>query len=419
MPMAIFGVAAAFLLASCSLLDNDRSGANKAFPAKIPLEKPSDRKLSAATERMYDLWNPHEDRGNELFSNFKYSRLEGFSREPNVSRRDPSKVIRVDGLYYVYYTHRRTQGPPAGPEKATDTIPSRDWDLAEIWYATSTDGFRWKEQGPAVKRPPKGQFGWRSNCTPDILVFKGRYYLYYQAYSAVIEGGDICPVTVAEADSPCGPFRAIGRPVVSPGGADDWDCACVHDPFPLIYKGKIYLYYKGSPGQKRGGDNIIRAQGVAIAENPAGPFEKSPLNPVLNSGHETCLWPYKTGIAALVSLDGPEKNTVQYAPDGVNFRMMSLLQVPPVAPGPFVVDAFADNGDGRGITWGLCHINPDGGGSMNDSILARFDCDLSRDSDVPYFKRNNLRFDEHTYFQRVLALPEYIKRRRIIESSGR
>ena len=365
---------------------------------------------------MYDLWNPHEDRGNEFFSNFKYSRLEGFSRRPNVSRRDPSKVIRVDGLYYVYYTHRRTEGQPAGPEKATDTIPSRDWDLAEIWYATSKDGFRWKEQGPALKRPAKGQFGWRSNCTPDILVFKGRYYLYYQAYSAIIEGGDICPVTVAEADSPGGPFRAIGRPVVSPGGNEDWDCACIHDPFPLIYKGKIYLYYKGSPGRKRGGDNIIRAQGVAIAENPTGPFEKSPLNPVLNSGHETCLWPYKTGIAALVSLDGPEKNTVQYAPDGVNFRMMSLLQVPPVAPGPFVGDAFADNGDGRGITWGLCHINPDGGGSMNDSILARFDCDLSRNSDVPYFKRNNLRFDEHTYFQRVLVLPEHIKRR-IIESS--
>ncbi|MHC4167196.1 MAG: family 43 glycosylhydrolase, partial [Planctomycetota bacterium] len=122
---------------------------------------------------------------------------------------------------------RRTEGPPAGPDKATDTIPSRDWDLAEIWYATSKDGFRWKEQGPAVKRPPKDQFGWRSNCTPDILIFKGRYYLYYQAYSTVIEGGDICPVTVAEADSPGGPFRALGKPVVSPGDADDWDCACI------------------------------------------------------------------------------------------------------------------------------------------------------------------------------------------------
>jgi len=381
-----------------------------AFPAKLPLIKPTDHKLSAAMQRLYDVWNPYEDRGNELFSNFKYSRLEGFSFEPNISRRDPTKVIRINGTYYVWYTCRRTKAAPSGPEKATDTIPSRDWDLAEIWYATSKDGFHWSEQGPALRRPPKGQFGWRSNCTPDILIWKSKYYLYYQAYSEVIQGGDSCPVTMAEADSPDGPWRALGQPVLEPGAPEDWDCACIHDPFQLIYQGKIYLYYKGSPGRRRGGENIIRAWGVAIADEPAGPFEKSPMNPVTNSGHETCLWPYKSGIAALVSLDGPEKNTVQYAPDGVNFKVMSLLQVLPIAPGPFVPDAFADNGDGRGFTWGLCHINRDGGGGMNESILARFDCDLSRAVNLSAFKRNNLRFDEHTYFQRVMLLAGTMKK---------
>ena len=405
-----------FLSLSSPCSDAKEPRVSEAFPAKLPLEKPTDRRLSAAMQRLYDVWNPHEDRGNQFFSNFKYSRLEGFSREPNVSRRDPTKVIRVGGRYYVWYTCRRTEGPPSGPEKASDTIPSRDWDLAEIWYATSKDGFHWSERGRAVKRPPKGQFGWRSHCTPDVLVWKGKLYLYYQAYSEVIRGGDSCPVTVAEADSPDGPWRALGRPVLEPGAFEDWDCACIHDPFPLVYHGKIYLYYKGSPGQRRGGENIIRAWGVAIGDDPAGPFVKSPLNPVLNSGHETCLWPYQSGIAALVSLDGPEKNTLQYAPDGVNFEVKALLQVPPIAPGPFIPDAFADNGDGRGITWGLCHINPDGGGSMNESILARFDCDLSRDVDRPLFKHNNLRFDEHTYFQRRLVLPDFMRQRILKES---
>jgi hypothetical protein len=128
------------------------------------------------------------------------------------------------------------------------------------------------------------------------------------------------------------------------------------------------------------------------------------------------MWPYREGIAALVSLDGPEKNTIQYAPDGVNFHVKALLQVPPIAPGPYIPDAFADNRDGRGFTWGLCHINPDGGGSMNDSILARFDCDLSRDVDIQYFKRNNLRFDERTYFQRVLTLPRHMREQKIRSS---
>lgn len=408
----------ALWLISCILISPNLAN-EQAFPAKMPQRKPKNRQLSAAMERLYDVWNPHEDRANELFSNFKYSRLEGFARAPNVSRRDPSKVIRVDGTYYVYYTCRRTGAPPSGVERATDTIPSRDWDLAEIWYATSGDGFHWKEQGPAVQRPKKGLFGWRSNCTPDILIWRGKYYLYYQAYSELIHGGDVCPITVAVATRPNGPFRALGRPVVKPGATEDWDCACVHDPFPIVYRGKVYLYYKGSPGQKRGGDNLIRAQGVAIAQDPLGPFLKSPLNPVINSGHETCVWPWKNGVAALVSLDGPEKNTIQFAPDGVNFSVKALLQIPPIAPGPFIPDAFAGNGDGRGFTWGLCHVNPDGGGSMNDSILARFDCDLSLDVDVQFFKRDNLRFDEHTYFQRVLALPDHMRQRRMNVSSIR
>jgi hypothetical protein len=127
----------------------------KPFPAKIPAEKPADRKLSAACSRMWDRWSPHEDRGNELYSNFRYTPLEGFSREPNVSRRDPTKVIRVDGVYHVWYTCRRSEAPPAGLKKATDTVPGTDWDLADIWHATSRDGFTWKEQGLAVARPPK------------------------------------------------------------------------------------------------------------------------------------------------------------------------------------------------------------------------------------------------------------------------
>lgn len=142
------------------------------FPAKISLNKPTDYKLSAAMERMYDVWNPHEDAGNEFYSNFKYTWLEGFSRQPNVSRRDPSKVLRIE----VGITSCRcTEAPPSGYQKATDTIPSVDWDLAEVWYAASDDGFHWIEQGPAVARPPKGEFGWRSSCTPDILVWEGRY----------------------------------------------------------------------------------------------------------------------------------------------------------------------------------------------------------------------------------------------------
>lgn len=404
-----------------------------AFPGTLPLEKPTDRPLSSAMQRAYDFWgiqtlgSPHgvsQNDQSELYSNFLYSRLQGFDYSHNTSRRDPTKVLKIDGTYYVWYTHRKTVAPPSGAAKATDVIPSADWDLADIWYATSQDGFTWQEQGVAVARPPKPNYGWRSVTTPDILAFKGKYYLYYQGFNAIpfSEGGDIAAVTVAEADSPRGPWRQLGRVVVDFGRADEWDAGAIHDPLPIVYRGKIYLYYKGQPLPGQGessGVKLLRAQGVAIAENPLGPFTKHPLNPVVNSGHETCMFPWKGGIAAITSLDGPEKNTVQFASDGVNFEIMSSIEMPPLAPGPFMPDAFADNSDGRGITWGLCHIPPPshatGARNWTDNAhysLARFDCDLSRDVHRAELKRTYPgRYDEAAFFSSRAELPGWLLNR--------
>ncbi len=383
------------------------------FPARIPLEKPTDRPLSAAVQRLYDEWNPHEDWGNPLFSNFRYSSLEGLDYDgTSTSRRDPSKILRINGTYYVWYTKRCTAEPPAGADSATATVPSTDWDLAEIWYATSRDGFTWQERGCAVERAPGRDYGWRSVSTPDILVWRGRYYLYFQGFNEIPgKRWDRAAVTVAEADSPHGPWTSLGRVVVDFGKEGEWDSAAIHDPYPIVYNGRIHLYYKGSPGTGGRDGTIVRAQGVATADHPFGPFEKCPLNPVINSGHETGLFPYEEGVAAIVSLDGPEKNTVQYAPDGVNFEMKAMIQVPPMAPGPFVPDAFADNRDGHGITWGLCHVNVDGGGGDKHCKLLRFDCDLSKDVDRPLFKRNNLRFEQSTYREERIAMSDWLRRR--------
>jgi len=63
--------------------------------------------------------------------------------------------------------------------------------------------------------------------------------------------------------------------------------------------------------------------GVAIADDPLGPYIKSPYNPISNSGHEICVWPYQGGIASLITTDGPEKNTIQWAADGINFERIN------------------------------------------------------------------------------------------------
>jgi len=160
------------------VVTSSAAGAEPAgFPYRLPDQRP-DRPLSAAMERLYDEYLAPTPEANELYSTFKFTPLNGFdyrNGDGTVTRRDPSKVIRVGGKYYVWYTYRQTETPPRGAAQGTETVPSTDWDLAEIWYATSADGFTWQEQGVAVPRPPRPHPGWRSVSTSDILVWQGKY----------------------------------------------------------------------------------------------------------------------------------------------------------------------------------------------------------------------------------------------------
>ena len=408
-------------LTSCDQKTTEETKSNDfpdGFPyGNVPRSKPN-MPLSAAMNRVYDsTYGSTELATNELFSNFKYTPLEGFdynNGDGTLSRRDATKVVRANGKYYVWYTRRETPTPPSA-QNGSATIPSRDWDLAEIWYATSEDGFVWEEQGVAVPRLEKPNAGWRSVSTPDILIWKGKYYLYYQAYTQMPGGpgtnGDDCPVAASVSDSPDGPWTPSNKIVLENGPEGTWDQFVIHDPYPLAYKGKIYIYYKG----EMGGNPRVRAQGLAIGDDPFGPFVKHPLNPVINSGHETALFPFREGLAALVSRHGLEHNTIQYSPDGVNFEIAAISGLFPIAPGAYVPDAFEDNGNGRGITWGLCHFrNIKLKEGKSHSMLARFDCDLSLDVHDIEMKESDIFNDPEINFKFGLSEKQ---RKRIASTS--
>ncbi|MBK1875790.1 glycoside hydrolase family 117 protein [Pelagicoccus mobilis] len=398
--LPILSVASSLLLLSgCQKEAANEDG----FPFVLPAEKP-ERQLSEALHRNYDNFEAARPEDNEFYSLFKYTELEGFDYnnfDGTITRRDPSKVIFHNGKYYVYYTHRDTGHVVRGPARATDVIPARDWDLSEIWYATSEDGFKWEEQGVAIPRAEKPNPGWRSVSTADILEWEGKYYMYYQAFSIQpVAEGDYCPVAVSVADSPDGPWTPINQVVIPNGAEDEWDGYSIHDPYPLVFNGKIYLYYKSDFDVK---ERRVRMQGLAIADNPLGPFEKHPLNPVLNSGHETTLFPFREGIAALQIRDGNEHYTVQYSEDGVNFEVKAITELMPFAAGPFIPDAFTDTDYGRGITWGISHNikagNINGGGRA--TVLMRFDCDLSLDHHDPLMKKHNTYLKPEVYYSQV------------------
>ena len=374
------------------------------FPFHLPKEKPN-REMSAAMERIYTDYEAPQPQNNELFSQFKYTEVKGFDyngHDGTISRRDPSKVLFHKGKYYLWYTHRETPTPPQGAANCNDTIPSSDWDLAEIWYATSTDGFTWEEQGVAIERPEKPLVGWRSVTTTDILEWEGKFYLYYQGFmEASGKRGDDCPVAVSYADSPDGPWTAHNKIVIPNGAEGEWDQYSIHDPYPLVHDGKIYLYYKSDFGEK---PHLVRMQGLAIGDHPLGPFTKHPLNPVITSGHETSLFPFKGGVAALVYKDGPEHNTIQYAEDWVNFEIASITELMPYAAAPHVPDAFTDTKDGRGITWGMAHfINVTGEWDRFSSKLVRFDCDLSLDLHDPEMKKHRVVHQPDVYYRQGLS----------------
>lgn len=393
-----------------SKLEEKQEKEQKDFPFLIPAEKPN-RPLSAAVTRGYDTYGTMRPEQNELYTQFKYTKLKGFDYnggDGTISRRDPSKVIFENGKYYVWYTHRKSPVPVgmANAKEATDVIPSADWDLADIYYATSEDGFTWEEQGVAVPRPPKPQPGWRSVATTDILKWRGKYYLYFQAFmEASGLRGDFCPVSVAWANSPDGPWTHTGKLVIPNGAEGTWDQYQIHDPYPLIHDGKIYIYYKaGFDKRKEFTPSKVLMQGLAIAEDPLGPFTKHPLNPLINSGHETTLFPFKEGVAAIIQRNGHEHNTIQYAKDWVNFEVASHVELLPLAAGPYVPDAFTDTKDGRGITWGISHFIKEGPDKTknNLSVLTRFDCDLSLDLNDPGMKEHYTLYGSELHYNQGL-----------------
>lgn len=155
----------------------------------------------------------------------------------------------------------------------------------------------------------------------------------------------------------------------------DFDSHKVHDPCLVYYSSRFYLYYKGERmGEERYCGQREIKWGVAISDHPEGPYVKSESNPITNTGHEVCVWPYKDGIAIIQKLDGPERRTVQFARDGVNFEIMARATHVPDALGLFRT-ADPNGKPYEGVRWGLAHRmswNKVEGGYM---WLVRFDVD--------------------------------------------
>ncbi len=288
---------------------------------------------------------------------FRFQPLEGLGPEAGVCRRDPSDVIRVGNTYFVWYTKVRN-------EPGVYRYPSGY--SGDIWYATSEDGRHWRERGEALGKGPEGAFDEHGVFTPGILTAGGNYYLFYTAVPAPMSEQTPTAIGIAVAGSPHGPWtRFAGNPVLEPTEDPSlFDSFRVDDSCLIVRGGKFWLYYKG---RQAGRSPRETKWGLAIAGEPTGPYLRYQSAPVLGSGHEVLVWPYRKGVMALVGPTGPEKNTMQYAADGIHFRPVAAIRDAPRAPGGYRPGAFTGAHLARGMEWGISMV------PAPDPYLVRFE----------------------------------------------
>jgi len=268
------------------------------------------------------------------------SDLEGIGLEEGVMRRDPSDIIKVGELFYVWYS----KGPIS---------PGYD---ATVWYATSTDGRKWDEKGMALPKGEAGSWEGASVFTPNILVAEGKYWLFYTGTSKDYKKSfnPDSKIGIAVSDSPDGPWEKLDTnpALTNSDNKADFDSHLVDDACLIVREGKYWFYYKG---RQLGKSSRQTQLGLAVADQPQGPYVKHESSPVIPGNHEVLVWPQGSGVAAMIGTIGPKNLTrsILYAEDGLNFEKTHNVQNVPHAAGAYRPEAFTESGEGDIPQWGV------------------------------------------------------------------
>ncbi|UMB59192.1 family 43 glycosylhydrolase [Lutibacter sp. A80] len=286
-----------------------------------------------------------------------YSPIEALGPEEGIKRGDPSDIIKVGSLYYVWY-----------------------WKVGEnvrwaTWYATSPDGFTWTEKGEALPPGKEGSWDDEGCFTPGILIANDKYYLFYSGVNNPYKTKDLekskTRIGIAFSNSPDGPWVKLStNPILIPStDKTKFDSHRIDDASIIVRDGKYWLYYKGRQWGKSPRETKM---GVAIANRPEGPYIKYKNNPVVKGGHEVLVWPQGKGVATMIGKEGTEdvRKSIMYAKDGLNFKKTHNFtnKNVPWAPGAFRPEAFTNSKKGKLIEWGIQRVKKDG-----IEYLERFD----------------------------------------------
>ncbi|GGF23088.1 glycoside hydrolase family protein [Echinicola rosea] len=135
---------------------------------------------------------------------------------------------------------------------------------------------------------PRGGEHWdATTChNPHIKEVNGKYYLFYMGNHN--KRTNTKRIGLAMADSLDGPWRRPDKPLLEAGEEGDWDDHCTTNPsFVQHPDGRCFLYYKSwnTYEYEHYTDPKIRGNrkyGLAIADQPEGPYRKYEENPIIN-----------------------------------------------------------------------------------------------------------------------------------------
>lgn len=285
-PAALAGLLLAFFAPACAPARTPAAGrpAEAASSQIVPAPSP------AAAESQ-----PRADRGDGTYVN---PILAGEYPDPS--------VVRVGRDYYL--THTPGTGVPG----------------LLVWH--SRDLVNWRPLAPALR----GSFG--DVWAPDIVYFRGLFYIYFPALVADGRGGRRRTNFVTTAADPAGPWsepvdlnvggidpghvadaegnrflylsggfmvplapdglRTMGEPRKVYDGwvyPADWntECMCLESPKLFFRDG---LYYLVSAEGGTAGPSTSHMIVVARSRSPEGPWENSPLNPFLRTRSRAERW---------------------------------------------------------------------------------------------------------------------------------
>ncbi len=143
------------------------------------------------------------------------------SRAGSPFSKDPH-VIRFEERYLMYYSLQA---------HSDNNIPVKGWGIG---IAESRDLINWRKVGEII---PVADYEGRGICAPCARVINGKVHLFYQTYGNG-RNDAICHAWSSDGIS----FnRDATNPVFRPNGK--WNCGRAIDAEVILFKGRYYLYY--------------------------------------------------------------------------------------------------------------------------------------------------------------------------------